>query len=255
MSIATITIDKRFCGPPRSANGGYACGSIAAYMRGTAEVTLRVPPPLDKAMELRRTADGVALYDGDTLVGSARPGEVSVRDATPATFEDATDAATRTFPPETHTLPTCFVCGPKRRHGDGLRIHPGPLDPHDSDWHGTLAAPWVPDESLADDRNIVRPEFVWAALDCPTAYASSSPAGMSSILLGRQTVRIDRRPSVGERCTVLTWQTGVEGRKHYADATLFGEDGEALAFCNALWIKVSHAVQRGDNVPDTPRSA
>jgi hypothetical protein len=70
----------------------------------------------------------------------------------------------------------------------------------DTDWHGAVAAPWVPEPYTADEDNTVRAEFVWAALDCPTAYAAGSPAGFPTILLGRQTVRILRLPKVGEAC-------------------------------------------------------
>ena len=45
--VATVVIDRRFNGPEHSSNGGYACGSVAAFIDGPAEVTLRVPPPLD----------------------------------------------------------------------------------------------------------------------------------------------------------------------------------------------------------------
>ena len=54
-----ITIAKRFCGPPRSGNGGYVCGSLAAFVEGTAEVTLRRPPPLDRPLFVERE-DGLA---------------------------------------------------------------------------------------------------------------------------------------------------------------------------------------------------
>jgi hypothetical protein len=43
---ASLVVAPRFCGPPGSANGGYACGLIAAYLDGQAEITLRRPPPL-----------------------------------------------------------------------------------------------------------------------------------------------------------------------------------------------------------------
>ena len=53
-----VLIPRRFNGPPASANGGYACGLIARYVGGPAEVSLRSPPPLDTALELVRTTDG-----------------------------------------------------------------------------------------------------------------------------------------------------------------------------------------------------
>lgn len=52
MSDIAILIDRRYCGPPNSANGGYAAGRLAAFVDGTAEVTLRRPPPLDTALNV-----------------------------------------------------------------------------------------------------------------------------------------------------------------------------------------------------------
>jgi hypothetical protein len=45
--MQTITIARRFRGPPNSGNGGYVCGMLARYITGAAEVTLRAPPPLE----------------------------------------------------------------------------------------------------------------------------------------------------------------------------------------------------------------
>ena len=91
----------------------------------------------------------------------------------------------------------------------------------------------------------MRPEFVWAALDCPTAYASSTSAGMRIILLGRQAVAIHRCPEIGEHCVVAARQIGNEGRKYFAEAVLFGADRSLLAECSATWIEVSPEVQQG----------
>ena len=44
--MTSITIDKRYCGPPNSGNGGYVCGLLANHIGASAEITLRVPPPL-----------------------------------------------------------------------------------------------------------------------------------------------------------------------------------------------------------------
>lgn len=247
MILGSVVIERRFLGPPNSANGGYACGRIAAYVEGdSAEVTLRRPPPLDTILTVRAKARGaVALYDGDVLIGSGHAAPVSIAAMDAPSFEQADAAAERTFDASRHPLPSCFVCGPHRAPGDGLRIHVGPLDPDDRDWHGPLAATWTPDASLAGDRGIVRPEFVWAALDCPTAYASSSALGMRTILLGRQAVRILRLPAAGERCVVAAREIAEEGRKYFAQAALFDEGGETLAECRATWIEVTPEVQRG----------
>jgi hypothetical protein len=45
-----IVIDRRFRGPPESGNGGYTCGLVAGRVDGPAEVTLRLPPPLEEPL-------------------------------------------------------------------------------------------------------------------------------------------------------------------------------------------------------------
>ena len=41
MTWATLSIDRRFCGPPGSGNGGYTAGRLAALIGDPAEITLR----------------------------------------------------------------------------------------------------------------------------------------------------------------------------------------------------------------------
>jgi len=246
MILGKILIDKRFRGPPRSANGGYACGRLAAWIDGPAEVTLRSPPPLDTEMTVHGTGDGnVELRHGAAVVARAKPCSFRVSFEQAPAFDEASLAGARSFDPSRHPLPTCFVCGPQREVGDGLRIHVGPVDAGDSDWKGTLAAAWIPDANLADEAGSLHPEFVWAALDCPTAYAVSDSNGMRIILLGRQAVAIHHLPASLSRCVITARRTGVEGRKYYADSALFDEHGRLMAECRATWIEVSPEVQQG----------
>jgi len=56
--MQSITIERRFRGPPNSANGGYVCGLLAKGMDRGAEITLRAPPPLDTPLHLLAGADG-----------------------------------------------------------------------------------------------------------------------------------------------------------------------------------------------------
>jgi len=49
--MTSIIISKRYRGPPNSGNGGYVCGRLARHIPGAAEVTLRAPPRLDKALD------------------------------------------------------------------------------------------------------------------------------------------------------------------------------------------------------------
>ena len=65
------------------------------------------------------------------------------------------------------------------------------------------------------------PEVVWAAIDCPGAYAPATPA-RGEVVLGRMTARIDRLPEEGERCVVVGWPLGEDGRKLFAGTALYG---------------------------------
>ena len=77
---------------------------------------------------------------------------------------------------------------------------------------------------------------MWAALDCPGAYATGVP-GRGTVVLGQLTARIDRVPEAGERCVVVGRSLGSDGRKHGAATALFAESGELLALARALWIE------------------
>ena len=245
----SIVIDKRFCGPPNSGNGGYVCGLLAKYIEGSAEITLRAPPPLDRPLDVVQGADGgVELREQVTLLATGRPApSFDVGDIPAVTFPRAEEAASNTpFKGSNHPLPRCFVCGPMRAHGDGLRIIPGPLSRPSGEKQGILASPWIPHSNLSDDDDLVAPEFIWAALDCPTGFAGGSARhlglnGGESTLLGRMSARIDRRPRPGERCVILAWPTGRDGRKLFADSALSGPEGEVLAISRTTWIIVDQS--------------
>jgi hypothetical protein len=113
-----------------------------------------------------------------------------------------------------------------------------------------LAASWIPDSTLIADDDLIAPEFLWSALDCPTGYASSHDPVSGSfdrtpILLGRMSARIDARPRPGEHCVITAWATGRDGRKRVAEAAAYGEGGALLAVAQATWIAVDRQVQLG----------
>ena len=127
--MTSIIIDRRYCGPPNSGNGGYVCGRLARHIPGGAEVTLRIPPPLEKPLDVVATDDGSwELRDGAAVVATGRPARVELSRLEKAGFDEACAAELLTpIKPHEHLLPTCFVCGPARAQGDGLRIFAGPL--------------------------------------------------------------------------------------------------------------------------------
>jgi hypothetical protein len=215
-----LVIDRKFRGPTGSANGGYTCGLLASFMHGPAEVTLRLPPPLERPLEV--VTDGsLELRDGEQLVAQAAPAELEldVPDAIP--FEDAAAAELPDGDRES-VFPECFVCGWAR--GDGMRIYAGPVEGRD-----LVAATWTPTE------DVISSEFVWAALDCPGAYAVEF-GQRGNPVLGRLTARVEHLPHPGERCVVIGWPLGEEGRKLYAGTAVFGGDGRMLGAARATWI-------------------
>jgi UDP-2,3-diacylglucosamine pyrophosphatase LpxH len=69
--MATLSIDRRFCGPPGSGNGGYTAGRLAALIGDPAEITLRRPPPLETEMRVERAGSRLLLVHGDDLIAEA----------------------------------------------------------------------------------------------------------------------------------------------------------------------------------------
>jgi hypothetical protein len=250
--VTSIVIDRRYCGPPNSGNGGYVCGRLARHISDGAEITLRAPPPLGRQLDIVAMDEGqFELRDGATVVAIGRLASVELAHLQKASFEEARAAELATpIKPHEHPLPTCFVCGPARAHGDGLRIFAGPLVRHSSKDSRALAATWIPDATLAAEDGLVAPEFLWSALDCPTGYASSHDPengcfDPAPILLGRMSARIETRPRPGERCVITAWGAGRDGRKRFAEAAAYGETGALLAVARATWIAVDRQVQLG----------
>lgn len=231
-------MERRFNGPPDSANGGYACGVAArALGAGAAEVSLRRPPPLDVPMAVVDLDGGIELQHDGSCVAAARPwsGSIEVPARPDAVVVDAAVAALDVDRyAADHAFGRCFTCGPERDEGDGLRIFPGPVV-----GTGTVVWPWVPAPSTVGDDGLVAEEVVWAALDCPSGLAwIASPDGSSSgaAVLGRLAARVDRRPEVGEGLLVAGWQRGAEGRRRRAGSAVWDADGVAIAVAEATWV-------------------
>jgi hypothetical protein len=231
--MTTLAIAKRFCGPPTSANGGYFCGLVASLASDTLTVRLLKPPPLDIGLEADEREDGVLVVrDGDTAIAHARRSPALELDApVPPSYLETLDASVRYPGFAEHPFPTCFVCGPQRARGDGLRVFAGPVN-----GRGIFAAPWVPDASLSRGDGKVRPEFMWAAMDCPGCFAANK-TGRGNWLLGEFTAHVDRCVHVEEPCRVIAWHISSQGRKHVAGTALFDGDGELCGRAKAVWIE------------------
>jgi len=232
----SIIINERFHGPAGSGNGGYTCGSLGKFIDGPAAVRLRIPPPLGSAMVVRSKNGEVELFHVNELVASGRPASVDIEIPEPPDFAAAMDASTRYRGLESHFYPGCFVCGPQREQGDGLRVFAGPVE-NGGGPDGMVAAAWIPDDSLTDSSGFVSTEYLWAVLDCPGAYSFPEPE-TGAILLGELAVSIREPVSAGEKCVLIGWEINHDCRKHFTGTALFGESGSCRAVGYATWIEV-----------------
>jgi hypothetical protein len=228
----SIVITRRFRGPPESANGGYACGLLGMHIPSGARVRLQHPPPLDVPLTIASDHEALALRHGETIIAEGSTDHLHGEIPAPVTFESATAAALgyRWF--AGHPFPGCFVCGPERQGGDGLRIFPGRVADRT-----VVAAPWIPDSTVCDSSGHVHPEVLWAALDCPSWFGVLEfEQGATTALLGQLTATIRRRPAAGDRCVAIGWTRGREGRKLYGGAALHADEGELLGHSEAVWV-------------------
>jgi hypothetical protein len=233
----TLTIPARFNGPPGSANGGYTCGRVAQLVGAEeVEVSLRTPPPLERPLEVVHDGERVELRDGDTLVAEGGPTELLMDVPEPLPRDEVAEAeeAGREVWTAKHPFPSCVVCGPERDRGDGMRIFPAELPGRD----GLYGACWTPGESEADGDGCVRPELVWAALDCPTSAPVANFGDGPPMVLASLAARLGCPVRVGEPHTILSWGLEVDGRKRRAAAALYDSDGILTCASRALWIEL-----------------
>jgi hypothetical protein len=252
--VPELIIGARFNGPADSGNGGYTAGLVASCLPvaadQTAQVTLRVPPPLDTPLRVAPAGGGLEVYAGARLIAEAVPVRLDGDPpGFPVSYPEAA-AATPGYPGFVdHPFPTCYVCGPERATGDGLRIFPGPLP------DGRTAAPWLVPQGCSATT-------VWAALDCPGGWAimSNDPAAGDPrarqltpraptgrpYVLGRMAARVHAVPPPGARCVVLGEVVATEGRKAQVRTALYQDHPGSLhpvglrllAQAHSTWIAI-----------------
>jgi hypothetical protein len=229
--MSELLVPTRFRGPARSGNGGWSAGALAALAPwATVTVRLSAPPPLETPMTVDEE-DGalVAAYVGPGGATEVLRASEATTEPTPAPYVDlaaAREAEGRYPGLQGHPFPTCFVCGTGRDAGDGLRIFAGPVR------DGVSAATWTPTEAT--------PEQVWAAMDCPGAWAAD--VGERMMVLGTMTARVDRLPVVGEEHVVVGEVREVKGRRSMTAATLYDAAGGLVGTAEHVWVAVDPAI-------------
>src|SRR5262245_681003 len=122
----------------------------------------------------------------------------------------------------------------ERDVGDGLRIFSSRVLGREQ-----VAAPWRPDVALVAPDGQVRPEFVWAALDCPGGWAVAEFQREPKILLGQLTATIIRPLPGGEPYVTIGWPITKEGRKCRAGTAILSTTGVLHAIGEEIWITVA----------------
>lgn len=231
----TVIIASRFNGPPGSGNGGYVCGVLAGQFGDSAEVTLRKPPPLDRALALRAQGIGaerqVSLWDGETLIASARAAEPDVVVPEPPSLSQAEVAEAAYEGHAAHVFPRCFVCGPARAPGDGLRLFTGKLPNRE-----LVACAFRPGVDFVGADGHVDRAVVWSALDCPSYFGGRLREYGRAAVLGRLTAKVCRPLQVEAPYVVVGWPIMQEGRKWDGGSAIFSAEGELCAFARGRWI-------------------
>lgn len=230
-----VLIDSRFRGPNESGNGGYSCGILARFLEpAPVEVTLRLPPPLDRALAIEARDGEAVMRDGEAVIAEAvATEELDLGIPSPVGVEEASAAREGSPLRRDHPFPACFVCGPERCEGSGLCVTCGPIEGGKA-----VAAPWLVDDSLPLVEGAVAPELIWSVLDCPGGIAGMLVPDVGVCVLGRLSARIDGRVEPGMTCVAMGWPIDRDGRKLRAGSAVFSADGELLAQGLATWIEL-----------------
>ena len=234
-----VTIPAQFNGPDHSGNGGYVAGMLAREIGSAGPVTstLRIPPPLDTALSWEHDGDGVRLLTpGGAVIGEAAPGELA-RKVPAAPSASEADAGLAAYPGfVNHPFDHCFTCGTRRDAGQGLRLFTGPIA------EGHVAASWSAHEDFAGVDGTIDLPVMWAALDCPGGWAADFT--QHTMVLGRMTAEVLRRPRPGEPCVAVGVLSARKGRKFLTGTALYAADGELLGRAEQIWIEVDAAAFR-----------
>ncbi len=248
-----LTIAQRFRGPNRSGNGGYTAGVLAERLLGrngtgaverAVCVRLRLPPPLDTLLDVSAMGDdGIqATTATGAVIAEAQLTSPLPVAPPPVSAQTAAEASKAYRGRVDHPFPFCFTCGTDRAVGDALRLFTGTVPGQVS----IVAAPWQPEASFSravleadsgPDAELVATPVVWAALDCPGAWAADFDYGRP-IVLGRMTAVVHHKLPVGERYVVVGQCRQQQGRKSFTATAVYDQDSRLMAAAEAIWLSV-----------------
>src|SRR4051794_3667659 len=117
MRTTVLVIDKRFCGPPRSGNGGYACGRLANLLLGCCKVRLKAPPPLDVELRAETMEREARLFNGAALIAEAQLSPLDLLPPPAPSFAEASEPRRPTWASRTASFRAASCVGPSALPG------------------------------------------------------------------------------------------------------------------------------------------
>lgn len=238
--MGAVLIERRYNGPPQSANGGYACGRFAvraADQLGTDSltVTLHAPPPLDTPVHLEDAGRRVHVWDQDTLIASVSRAQLRIETLPAISLAEAAEAESNYVTADAHPFPSCFVCGPRRDTADGLGLRPGRLPGRP----GETGCRWTPDESMGTGtEHVVPAELAWAVLDCPGGWTAD--LAQRPMVLSRFTVELVDLPVATQQHVIVGRLDSRDDRTLTTTTALYRETGTLLGRALAVWSSFNH---------------
>lgn len=234
--MVSIAVSPTYQGIEGLAHGGYLAGRFAELVGEPLRVTLRRPPPLDTPLSID-DEHGPRLVDpeGRTVMEAGPAG--AMRD--PVAAVPIEEARSRRPHPgfDRHPWPHCFMCGTERVDGFGLRVSA-------PDEEGRVAGVWLASGPLLPDGEVIPSAFVWAVVDCVTAWSFADHRGEAEwwpALTGQIAVDVAAPVRRGAPHVVVGRVSRREGRRLFMDAAIADADGQVCARAEALWIVVPAA--------------
>jgi hypothetical protein len=174
-----------------------------------------------------------ALVDDDGPLASSRRFDGELKCPEPPDPHEAAEASREFVEDLGRRFPDCFGCGIDRAPDKGLRQFTGLVKGRDM-----VAAHWAPSAAFAGADGMLLPEYVWAGLDCPGAWArellvhETKPVAFTASLAASLSAPVAaERPHI-----VFAWLLERDGRKTRVGSAIVTADGEPCAVAEALWV-------------------
>lgn len=243
----TILIAKQYNGAVNQVNGGYICGSLAAFIDGDVEVRISSSFPVETPLQLTTvTGGGVAIHLNGRLLGSARPASLQLDMPLPPDFETPRRASEDFVFLHNLDIKGCYVCSPLWTPEDGLRLFIGALDDieHLTIGQNLVAAVWRPAPNQTETDGNIKNIYIWSVLDCPGVYALKLSQPKSGVfVLGSCTASIKRPLPADQSYIVSSWRIApLDGRKLYMGVAIHSPGGELMACAKQICFDVGNSL-------------